>query len=78
MDQGKQYELDFSIAPNLAPAVAARRLGLSESTLAKMRVYGGGPEYVKLGRSVRYPEDRLAVWLEERVRTSTSDTGLAS
>ena len=31
---------------------AARRLGLSVSTLAKMRLYGTGPTYSKLGRRV--------------------------
>ncbi len=36
----------------------ADRLGLSTSTLAKMRLSGGGPAYSKLGRRVVYrPED---------------------
>ena len=33
---------------------AATILALSESTLEKMRVYGNGPEFLKLGRAVRY------------------------
>lgn len=51
---------------------AARRLGLSRSTLEKLRVYGGGPPYLKLGRSVRYRCDDLSSWLEGHVRLNTS------
>lgn len=53
---------------------ASRRLGISRSTLEKLRVYGGGPSYLKLGRSVRYRTGDLNNWLEQRVRYSTSET----
>lgn len=33
---------------------ASRHIGLAVSTLEKLRVSGGGPWYVKLGRAVRY------------------------
>jgi hypothetical protein len=34
--------------------VAAKFVGLSESTLAKLRLNGNGPAYCKLGRRVVY------------------------
>ncbi|MQX36875.1 helix-turn-helix transcriptional regulator [Roseospira navarrensis] len=58
-----------------APA-AAVYLGLSASTLAKMRLRGDGPVYSKAGpRIVLYDVADLDVWLAGRRRTSTSDTG---
>jgi hypothetical protein len=38
----------------LLPSETARSLNVSESSLAKMRCAGGGPEYLKFGRTVRY------------------------
>lgn len=52
---------------------AAKELGLSPSTLAKMRIYGGGPNYLKLGRRVVYAPKDLAAWLDANRRVSTSD-----
>lgn len=51
---------------------ASRHLGLAVSTLEKMRVYGDGPPFVKLGRSVRYRVADLEAYLAERVMESTS------
>jgi predicted DNA-binding transcriptional regulator AlpA len=60
----------------LRPAAAANYLGLSLSTLAKMRVRGDGPRFIKLGqRCVGYMKDDLDRWLNERRRRSTSDNG---
>jgi len=52
---------------------AARVLGLSQSTLAKLRLSGNGPIYCKLGRRVVYRRKDLAAWLESRVARNTSD-----
>ena len=52
----------------LSPPQVAERLGLARSTLAKLRVHGGGPPYLKLGASVRYPEDALSDWIAARPR----------
>ncbi len=53
---------------------AALRLGLARATLAKYRVVGGGPPFVKLGAKVLYPEPDLAAWLAAKPRQfSTSD-----
>ncbi len=59
----------------LTPQQAARQLGLSQSWLAKLRVYGTGPVFVKIGRLVRYRPKDLIEWAEARVRHSTSDEG---
>ena len=55
---------------------AAARIGLSRSTLEKLRVYGGGPPYLKLGRLVRYRAHDLDTWLAERVVANTSEKAL--
>jgi hypothetical protein len=51
---------------------AADYTGLAMSTLEKMRVFGGGPMYLKLGRVVRYRRVDLDAWLAERLIDSTS------
>jgi predicted DNA-binding transcriptional regulator AlpA len=51
---------------------ASRHIGLSVSTLEKLRVYGDGPPFVKLGRAVRYRVADLENYLAARVVTSTS------
>jgi len=57
----------------LSPFETARSLNLSESSLAKMRCLGGGPVYIKIGRTVRYePEVVREYKLAHRVR-HTSD-----
>lgn len=56
---------------------AAEYLGVSVSTLEKLRVKGGGPEYLKLGRGVVYDTRDLDKWLEASRRRSTSDTKAA-
>jgi len=53
--------------------VAARYVGLSESTLAKLRLNGNGPVYCKLGRRVVYRPVDLDHWLESRTARDTSD-----
>ena len=52
---------------------AARHLGLSESTLNKLRLTGGGPIFIKLGRRVLYDVKDLEDWLGRHRRSSTSD-----
>lgn len=60
----------------LTPRQAAAYLGLaSDKSLAKWRVIGGGPTFIKLGRLVRYRERDLAAWMDTRRRNSTSDPG---
>ena len=53
---------------------AATYVGLSPSTLAKMRLRGDGPVYSKAGpRVVIYDKADLDAWLEGQKRRSTSE-----
>lgn len=54
---------------------AAKYLGLSPTTLEKYRGSGCGPRYIQLGRAIRYRLKDLDAWLDQNVRTSTSDAG---
>ena len=51
---------------------ASHFLGLSESTLNKMRLTGAGPAYRKFGRVVRYDPLDLEEYATARKRISTS------
>jgi hypothetical protein len=62
----------------MRPAAAAELLSLSVQRLARMRLEGGGPAYIKAGRSILYRRDALDDWLAAHCRRSTSDTGLAA
>lgn len=53
---------------------AATHVGLSASTLEKLRVSGGGPRFTKAGpRIVVYAASDLDAWLLERARATTSE-----
>jgi predicted DNA-binding transcriptional regulator AlpA len=52
---------------------AARLVGLSESTMAKLRLNGNGPKYCKLGRRVVYRPVDLEAWLQSRTARDTTD-----
>jgi len=59
--------------PPLDTLAGARRLNLSKSTLEKLRVFGGGPPFLKLGRLVRYRVEDLDAWMNARLVGSTSE-----
>ncbi len=48
----------------LTPAELARPLNVSVSWLAKARMRGEGPPYVKIGRAVRYPDSDAREWVD--------------
>jgi len=63
-----------------APAVvlvtakeAAQLYKVSTSWLAKARMRGDGPPYIRIGRSIRYAEAALIQWMKSRQRLSTSE-----
>lgn len=62
-----------NVAKVVTTVEAARMLGLSASTLAKMRLNGNGPIYCKLGRRVVYRLADLEQWLQSRTARDTSD-----
>ena len=58
----------------LTPKEAADLLRVSMSWLAKARMRGDGPPYIKLnGRSIRYTAAALLQWMKSRQRLSTSE-----
>lgn len=60
----------------LRPPEAATYLGLTTSTLAKRRLRGEPPIFVRLGvRAVGYRRTDLDAWLLSCRRRSTSDQG---
>jgi hypothetical protein len=61
------------MTPLLTPDDAARAIGLSKSFLAKSRIDGSGPHFLKLGARVFYDPADLCAWVNRRRRASTSD-----
>lgn len=57
----------------LSAGEAADALGLAPGTLAKLRLSGLGPVYLKLGRRVRYRAADLEAYMQARLRRSTSE-----
>jgi len=57
----------------LSPQQVAERYGPSVSTLAKMRLTGTGPVFVKLGRRIAYRLDDLESWVLSNRFRSTSE-----
>ena len=45
-------------------AKAATFIGIALTTLEKTRVYGGGPRFRRLGRSIRYRIEDLDAYLD--------------
>ncbi len=56
-------------------AGAAAYCHCSKSKFEKARVSGGGPVFIKVGRTVLYDQADLDAWLASNRRTSTSDDG---
>ncbi|WP_420435061.1 helix-turn-helix transcriptional regulator [Hyphobacterium sp.] len=61
----------------MTPRQAAAYLNLAVSSLAKWRVEGIGPSYIKLGSAVRYRRTDLDDWIGSKVQSSTSQDHLA-
>jgi hypothetical protein len=57
----------------LLPEEAAEILKLSTSWLAKARMEGTGPEFIKFGRAVRYKQSSLLKFIQEQSRTNTNE-----
>jgi excisionase family DNA binding protein len=57
---------------------AAEYLSLSRGRLAKLRWAGGGPKFIRVGRTVLYRTADLEAWLEANSRHSTSQSKQAA
>ncbi len=55
------------------PEEVSHRLRRPESWLAKARVTGVGPKFVKIGGAIRYRRSDVDVWLCDCTQTSTRD-----
>lgn len=55
------------------PDEVAKELKVTPGTLAKWRVFGGGPRFVKYGKNVMYDSKDVSDWLESRKMRTTSD-----
>jgi predicted DNA-binding transcriptional regulator AlpA len=55
----------------LTPKEAATLLKVSVSWLAKARMRGDGPPFIRIGRSIRYAEATLLQWMRAQQRVST-------
>lgn len=54
---------------------AAEHVCLSKSTLDKMRIYGGGPAFFKIGARVVYDSGDLDAWLASKYVAANQDGG---
>jgi predicted DNA-binding transcriptional regulator AlpA len=61
------------IGPLLHPAQVAKLLAVSLSWLAKSRLNGTGPRFIKIGRAVRYAQSAVREFILSRQRVSTSE-----
>ena len=52
---------------------ASKLVGVSVSSLHKMRMRGDGPPYAKVGQRVRYRPSDLAAFVASRIVRSTSE-----
>ena len=58
----------------LVSSTAAIRMGLAKQTLARWRVEGKGPPFIKLsGNRVAYRASDVDAWLDNRLVHSTSE-----
>jgi predicted DNA-binding transcriptional regulator AlpA len=57
----------------LTAGETAERLKVSLSWLAKARMRGDGPPFIKVGRAIRYSEAALLQWMRAHQHLSTSE-----
>src|SRR5258708_38309336 len=63
-DQNERYLCEGLISPE----ELSQNFRLAVATLADWRSQGKGPPYLKIGRRVWYPRDRVLMWLREQIR----------
>ncbi|MFN4275745.1 MAG: helix-turn-helix transcriptional regulator [Ferrovibrio sp.] len=62
----------------LTPEQVSELTGLAEQTLARYRVSGGGPAFIRISaRCIRYRESDLRAWIEAKAVLSTSEAAAA-
>ncbi|QPC93528.1 AlpA family transcriptional regulator [Mesorhizobium sp. INR15] len=59
---------------NIRVRQAAQYVGLSKSLLDKLRCWGQGPTFIKLGSSVIYRTEDLDTWLAANRRSANDNS----
>ncbi|MBN6823989.1 helix-turn-helix domain-containing protein [Methylobacterium organophilum] len=59
----------------LTPDQAAKHIGVSAAQLAKLRMTGEGPTFLKLGRKVMYQLGDIETWLAGKRLTQSPPKG---
>lgn len=81
LEQLERIVLELSVPDHLkaapqrqymTPEQLAERLGMSTSQLSRLRCSGGGPGFIRAGRSVLYQTAGVLQWERTLVQTSTS------
>ena len=57
---------------------AAQHLRVSRQTLAKWRLQGFGPKFIRCGRKILYRAEDIALWLDGRTAASTTEADLGA
>ena len=70
--------MDMQSTILLTEREVAQRLRLGTNTLAKWRIRGEGPRFIKIGARIRYDEREVAEWVASCRRASTSQTAAAA
>lgn len=73
----KQPDKEKTSSSLMPPSAAANYLGLSSSTLAKMRCKGTGPEFCRLGGAIKYTQKALDAYILARTFLSTTEADAA-
>lgn len=65
--------MDITTPAYLNTPEAAEYLSISPQFLEAARVKGGGPAFIKVGRSVRYAVADLDAWMASNRRNNTAE-----
>lgn len=59
--------------PLMEERAVAEYLGVKRKTVQNWRLVGGGPKFIRVGRSIRYRFEDIQAWLALREASSTSE-----
>jgi len=69
----EERELPMATHDYLKPDQLSELINVAKSTLARWRVEGNGPPFMKAGRAVLYAANDVHEWLAKSARQSTSE-----
>lgn len=62
------------MSPLASSKEVAEYIGVTPNALAKMRMEGTGPEFIRVGpRNIKYRWSAVGEWIEANTHTSTDD-----